>query len=416
MLQLRSPKWSKNHLKGLSNPKTHVQKKYFSLMLVPSYTSGRTRSIRIPYATFYVIFFSFVVIGLIVSFLYLRAQFFMNQAAETSAHLEQTVVEFETFQEETAEEQARLREQSRELNQALTRERMQAFEEQMRQSQTYQEALESIHSYVESLEQQLDIFENYRQEILNQLMSQSHIPPVRNLIDEMNRNQSGLISSMDEINEALYQQRTPTILALSSISDIAGDEYPRIISLASIMNQNYDIIGDDIILTAEDLFDYIDLLEARLEIQMELFSQLSSQMDLIGPHIRSHPTRRPINGRVTSHFGWRRSPWGGGGGQMHNGIDISAPSGTAIRATGGGTVVFSGWQGAYGQKVIIDHGFGIRTVYAHNSRNLVSVGQRVNRGDHIANVGSTGNSTGPHVHYEVLVNGTAVNPVNFFLE
>jgi murein DD-endopeptidase MepM/ murein hydrolase activator NlpD len=101
---------------------------------------------------------------------------------------------------------------------------------------------------------------------------------------------------------------------------------------------------------------------------------------------------------------------------MHNGIDISAPSGTPILATGGGTVTFSGWQGAYGHKVIIDHGFGIRTVYAHNSRNLVSVGQVVERGDHIANVGSTGNSTGPHVHYEVLVNGTAVNPVNFFLE
>jgi len=118
-----------------------------------------------------VIFFSFVIIGLIVSFLYLRTQFFMNQATETSARLEQMAIEFETFQEETAEEQARIREQSHELLQTLTCERMQAFEEQMRQSQTYQEVLESIHSYIESLEQQLDIFENYRQEALNQLMS-----------------------------------------------------------------------------------------------------------------------------------------------------------------------------------------------------------------------------------------------------
>jgi len=411
MLQLRSPKWFRNRNNGLGKSKSTDKKKYFSLMLIPSYTSGVTRSVRIPYETFHVLFVLFVAIALIVSILFLRAQFFMNQAAETSAYLEQEEAEFEAFRKEAAEEEARLHEHSRELSQTLTRERMQAFEEQMRQSQTYQEALESIYSYVDGLRQQLDGFGELYQDIMSQLVSQSHIPPVRDLIEEMNRNQALLLSSLEEVNEALHQQRAPQLANV-----VAADEHPRIISLATMAYQYDDIMYDDYILTAEDLFDYIDLLEARLEIQMELFSQLSSQMNRIGPHIRNYPTLRPVDGRVTSHFGWRRSPWGGGGGQMHNGIDISAPSGTAIHATGGGTVAFSGWQGAYGHKIIIDHGFGIRTVYAHNSRNLVSVGQVVERGDHIANVGSTGNSTGPHVHYEVLVNGTAVNPVNFFLE
>jgi hypothetical protein len=325
----------------------------------------------------------------------------MQQQAETAAHLEQTVEEFETFQEITAEEQARLLEQSRDLQRDLTRERMQAFEEQMRQSQTYQEALESIQVYVEALEEQLDIFEMYRQDILSQLRAQAHIPPVRNLLDEMSRNQAALMSSLDELNEAILQQRPHLAHGLY-------DGAPRIAVLAA---------GHDFPeLTAESLFDYIDLLEARMEVQMELYALLNDQVRRIAPHIRNHPTRRPTNGRVTSGFGWRRSNWGGGGGQMHNGIDIAAPTGTPIRATGGGTVVFVGWSGGYGNKVIIDHGHGIRTVYAHNSRNLVSVGQRVSRGDHIANVGSTGNSTGPHVHYEVIVNGVAVNPVNFFLE
>ena len=408
MLQLRSPKWFKNRNNGLGKSKS-TDKKYFSLMLIPSYTSGVTRSMRIPYETFHIIIVLFVAIVLIVSLLFLRTRFFMNQAAETTTHLEETVERFENFQEDAAEARAYLEERERELNQTLARERMQAFEERLHLSQNYQETLDSFYSYLEGLGQQLDAVGELYHGVMELWVSQSHIPPVRDIIEETNRNNASLLSSLEEINEVLNRQREPQLANV-----VAADT--RIISLATIAYQYDDIMYDDYILTAEDLFDYIDLLEAGLEIQLELFSQLSSQLDRMKPHIRSHPTRRPIEGRVTSHFGWRRSPWGGGGGQMHNGIDISAPSGTPILATGGGTVTFSGWQGAYGHKVIIDHGFGIRTVYAHNSRNLVSVGQVVERGDHIANVGSTGNSTGPHVHYEVLVNGTAVNPVNFFLE
>ncbi len=110
------------------------------------------------------------------------------------------------------------------------------------------------------------------------------------------------------------------------------------------------------------------------------------------------------NYRVSSRFGRR---WG----RLHAGIDLRAPKGTPIRAAAAGRVVFSGFRGAYGHKIIISHGRGIETVYAHNSRNLVKRGQRVRQGEIIAHVGSSGNATGDHVHFEFRRHGEALDPV-----
>nr|WP_317359835.1 M23 family metallopeptidase [uncultured Tyzzerella sp.] len=115
----------------------------------------------------------------------------------------------------------------------------------------------------------------------------------------------------------------------------------------------------------------------------------------------------PVRGRLTSGYGAR---WG----TTHKGLDLAAPAGTPIKASDGGTVVYSGWNsGGYGNMVKIDHGNGYQTIYAHNSRNAVSVGQKVAQGEVIAYVGSTGNSTGNHVHFEVIQNGSSKNPLNF---
>jgi murein DD-endopeptidase MepM/ murein hydrolase activator NlpD len=112
----------------------------------------------------------------------------------------------------------------------------------------------------------------------------------------------------------------------------------------------------------------------------------------------------PVNGTVTSGFGIR---WG----RMHEGIDISAASGTAIWAAAAGTVIYAGWLGGYGNLVVVDHGDGLSTAYAHASAILVGVGQQVAQGHTVALVGSTGHSTGPHLHFEVRVNGGAVDPL-----
>ncbi|SET01575.1 Murein DD-endopeptidase MepM and murein hydrolase activator NlpD, contain LysM domain [Natronincola peptidivorans] len=114
----------------------------------------------------------------------------------------------------------------------------------------------------------------------------------------------------------------------------------------------------------------------------------------------------PTRGRLTSGFGTR---WG----RRHEGIDLAAPTGTSITAADAGRVSFAGYQGSYGNLVIIDHENGYQTYYAHCSRILVKVGTRVFKGQEIAKVGSTGNSTGPHLHFEVRRNGVPVNPLQF---
>ncbi len=124
---------------------------------------------------------------------------------------------------------------------------------------------------------------------------------------------------------------------------------------------------------------------------------------------RATPASWPVNGRITSSYGYRLSPFGYGR-QFHSGIDIGAKRGTPIYATADGTVKFAGYQSGYGYVVHISHGYGYTTVYAHMSKLASRVGQSVKRGDVIGYVGSSGRSTGPHVHYEVRVNGNAVNP------
>ncbi len=122
--------------------------------------------------------------------------------------------------------------------------------------------------------------------------------------------------------------------------------------------------------------------------------------------------RWPVSGRITSYFGGRKSP-GGIGSTNHKGIDIAAPKGTPVYAADGGTVTYAGWMSGYGYLVRINHGNGYETYYGHNSSLTVSVGQKVYKGQQIARVGSTGNSTGNHCHFEVRYNGVARNPLNY---
>ena len=122
--------------------------------------------------------------------------------------------------------------------------------------------------------------------------------------------------------------------------------------------------------------------------------------------------RWPTSGRITSYFGGRRSP-GGIGSTNHKGIDIANSYGAPVYAADGGTVTYAGWMGGYGYLVQISHGNGYVTYYGHNSSLLVSVGQHVYKGQQIARIGSTGNSTGNHCHFEIRYNGVAKNPLNY---
>ncbi len=120
----------------------------------------------------------------------------------------------------------------------------------------------------------------------------------------------------------------------------------------------------------------------------------------------------PAYGRISSGFGRRNAPKAGAS-TYHQGIDIAVPTGTSVMASNGGTVTVAGWQSGYGYVVYIQHGDGRVTRYGHLSRILVRTGQRVNQGERIALSGNTGNSTGPHLHFEIRINGSAVNPLNY---
>lgn len=125
------------------------------------------------------------------------------------------------------------------------------------------------------------------------------------------------------------------------------------------------------------------------------------------------PSIWPVAGELTDGFGGRRNPFGGGSSEFHTGQDISTLWGTPVMAAANGTVVFAGWQNGYGQIVIIDHGNGVTTRYGHLSDIDVELGQLIIRGEQLGRVGSTGRSTGPHLHYEVRINDEPVNPLQY---
>lgn len=122
----------------------------------------------------------------------------------------------------------------------------------------------------------------------------------------------------------------------------------------------------------------------------------------------------PAEGRLTSRFGGRSNPFGTGGGEFHAGLDVAAPTGTAVLAAADGIVTFAGWKGGYGNVIIIEHdGQQVVTRYGHLSRIYVKEGDTVTAGRLIGSVGSTGRSTGPHLHYEVRIDGKPTNPLAY---
>jgi len=146
-------------------------------------------------------------------------------------------------------------------------------------------------------------------------------------------------------------------------------------------------------------------------IESQIRAYMATSGGKVTPHVGGFLL--PVNGRFSSPYGYRVHPISHSR-KLHTGQDIAAPSGTPIKAAGSGVVISAGWRNGYGNTVIIDHGGGKSTLYGHCSRLFVSSGQRVSMGQHIAAVGSTGYSTGPHLHFEVRINGSPVNPRRYF--
>ncbi|WP_027891770.1 M23 family metallopeptidase [Calidithermus chliarophilus] len=140
--------------------------------------------------------------------------------------------------------------------------------------------------------------------------------------------------------------------------------------------------------------------------------ELESRLDATLRREEALPRGYPLPGhtRITSYFGNRRNPFGGRRYEFHDGLDFSAPYGTPVHATAPGVVIQAGWNGPFGQSITLDHGYGYRTLYGHLSRLGARVGQRLEAGEVLGWVGSTGRSTGAHLHYTVMRYGVAVDP------
>lgn len=144
---------------------------------------------------------------------------------------------------------------------------------------------------------------------------------------------------------------------------------------------------------------------------LQLWETLSERQSLLS----ATPSIKPARGWFTSRFGYRIDPFSSKA-IMHAGLDIAGPPGTPVYAPADGVISYVGFEEGYGKLVSIDHGYGVVTRFGHNSRIFVELGQKIKRRDVISAVGSTGHSTGPHVHYEVRIHGVPVDPINYILD
>lgn len=220
-------------------------------------------------------------------------------------------------------------------------------------------------------------------------------------------------TSADESIVQLWQQQTALATSLESVGLVGhdDDEVHHQHSNTSGIGGAYD--ADSISASKDRISDTINQVAEQVERRESGLQNLNQSLT-----IRSQPKVQlgdilavePVaNARVSSPYGYRYL----GGREFHPGVDLAAPYGSSVYATGTGVVVYSGWKNGYGNFIEIDHGNGYLTRYGHSSRLLVSVGQQINKNQEIALVGCTGRCTGPHVHYEVLLNGKRQNPATY---
>ncbi|HPT83714.1 MAG TPA: peptidoglycan DD-metalloendopeptidase family protein [Limnochordia bacterium] len=251
------------------------------------------------------------------------------------------------------------------------------------------------------------------------------------------------VAAPPKVEEKKEEER-PTIFVhkvnpgetLWDIANAYGVSVDAIISANELKNPNMLAVGQELnilsvqgvlhkVATGESLWE----ISQRYQVPMEEITRVNNITDpaRIMPNtkliIPGATQLRPkdvllVNGQLQRAFDWPvtgriSSPFGPRWGRMHNGLDIAVNTGTPVRAAADGRVTFAGWNGGYGILVIVDHGNNVETRYAHNSRLNVKVGQSVTRGQVIAYSGNTGNSTGPHVHFEIRYRGNPVNPQSY---
>lgn len=227
-------------------------------------------------------------------------------------------------------------------------------------------------------------------------------------LEESNKNKDLELASLKSLNEELYKKTAEVEEKLTKIDELQR----KLEQIADIKSPSRGgTINRDVHLEGINLEKEMDIIGEVLEdktIELEAFIEgLEVQFE----YLESVPDLIPTSGRLTSKFGNRRDPFSRRI-QFHQGIDLANSKGTNIISSGKGVVTFSGYNGGYGRTIIIDHGNEYKTLYAHCSKLLVNVGDKVDKGQLIANMGSTGRSTGNHLHFEIHKDDKPINPYN----
>lgn len=231
-------------------------------------------------------------------------------------------------------------------------------------------------------------------------------------VRKISNNVSQFKNQMDRLRELDYKLRLITDLEVDRPS-------PSLYGIGGSLDINGNGLKNSVDLSRMDLITMLDKDLVRLKemanYQEESFNNLKAFLVDRKDLLERSPYRWPVRGFVSSNYGPRLDPFTGLQ-RRHVGVDIVAPKGTPVKAPADGIVTYTTLDPTLGNMVVIDHGYGVITRYGHNDSTLVREGQRVKRGDTIALVGSSGKSTGPHLHYEIRINDVAVNPLNYILE
>jgi murein DD-endopeptidase MepM/ murein hydrolase activator NlpD len=265
-----------------------------------------------------------------------------------------------------------------------------------RQFQVVESKLSSLEGSLErikNLTTKIRLITNIEDEDRALTLSIGPMPQIEESISDFERtpaNERGPNSTELLKGDSVFQERPPLDQARGELASVSGRNY-------ATLSIRIDKAVSEAGLREQGVIKLQELLAERQSI------------------LNQTPSIKPTRGWMTSHFGYRIDPFTGKP-EMHYGRDFAAAPGTPVVATADGVVSYVGYEGGYGKIVAIDHGYGVRTRYAHNSQIYVQLGQKVSRRDVIAAVGSTGRSSGPHCHYEVRVNDIPVDPINYILD
>ncbi|MCI6286371.1 murein hydrolase activator EnvC family protein [Acidaminococcus fermentans] len=349
--------------------------------------------------------------------------------------IEEKRAQLDEIQQKLGEKDARLEDKKKEISNAMERliltqeelaeakrklaaieSRQQALSIKIRQNEAALAAKQKEYDKSRSVYKKRlrDIYENGQVNYLDVLLGAADFRDFSSrmyLLQRVIRRDFALIDRLEEQREALLQQKAEL------------DDIRKQLAAAHAESQKEKEIVAQKTVERQKLYEQALAEKAQLDAEYEELQRNSQEITAMIQRMEQEGRMMPqaggtgqlawpVNGEITSPFGWRVHPiWGTQ--IFHAGLDIGADYGDPVHAADSGTVVFAGWMGGYGNAVMIDHGGGMVTLYGHNSSITVGEGEQVSKGQTIALAGSTGNSTGPHCHFEVRIHGEVVSPLQY---